>query len=346
MLQLNQNDVAAFEKAIRNAGNTVILSHVNPDGDALGSSTAMLSFMMAEGRNADIILPSDIADTIKFIQDESCAAKTTVAAGNMVRARELISAADLIICLDFNILSRIEELGELVRESKAFKILVDHHPGPETEAFDIVFSRTDVSSASEHLFWILRTVVGGDASRLPERCAYALMSGMTTDSNNFGNSVFPTTLEMASELIAAGVDREDIICNIYNSYSEARLRAMGYILQKMKITPEGVAILTLSQKEHEQLGLKDGDTEGFVNLPLGIRDVRLSIFVRENIDRVRVSLRSKRGTDCNEIAGRYFHGGGHVLASGGKILVGQDVRKFAQVEDYVETIMKEYFAGK
>lgn len=343
MLRLDSGDIKTLQNAVRQASKPVVISHVNPDGDAVGSSTAMLSYLLSLGKDARIVLPSEIAATLSFIQDEESAARTLTAEGHKIEATALISAADLIICVDFNTLSRIDAVGDMVRSSSAVKVLIDHHPGPERDAFDLVFSETEVSSASEIVFWILKALCGG-ADRLPGRSPYALLCGMTTDSNNFGNSTFPSTLEMASELIAAGVDREDILAHIYNSYRQERLRAMAHVLGKMKITDNGVAILTLSEKENRDLGLQEGETEGFVNLPLAALDVRLSIFARQNIDAVRVSLRSKRGTSCNEIAHRYFHGGGHVLASGGKIFIPQDVKNFSSVEDYIKRVTDEYFA--
>ena len=167
---------------------------------------------------------------------------------------------------------------------------------------------------------------------------------MTTDTNNFGNSVFPTTLEMASQLLEAGVKRDDIISHIYHCHRVNRLRAMGYLLDNMEITPQGVAIVTLSQKELSKFSLLEGETEGFVNLPLAIKKVRLSIFVKEAPDRLRVSLRSKKGTSANQAAKEYFNGGGHILASGGRLSIGKEVESFDDVRPYIRKFSCEFFA--
>lgn len=151
------------------------------------------------------------------------------------------------------------------------------------------------------------------------------MCGMTTDTNNFANSVFPGTLSMASGLLEAGVDRDAIIGHIYNEYRENRVRAMARLLADMKITPEGVAIMVLDKGTQDSLDIREGETEGFVNIPLSIKDVKISIFAREDGPLFRVSVRSKRGWSANSMAIRFFHGGGHEQAAGGRILIPEDI---------------------
>ena len=192
---------------------------------------------------------------------------------------------DLVACLDFNSLSRTGELEPLLRTLTCPKVMIDHHPQPEADGFELVFSETCVSSASELLFHVLMSMpdVASDASRLPGRAAESLMAGMTTDTNNFANSVFPSTFSMASALLAAGVDRDSLLSRLYNSYRESRFRAMGvYLKDKMRITEYGVAYSIFNREDIFRLGLKDGDTEGFVNLPLGLERVKMSIFLRED----------------------------------------------------------------
>jgi phosphoesterase RecJ-like protein len=178
--------------------------------------------------------------------------------------------------------------------------------------------------------------IGGKVENLPLTSLNALMAGMTTDTNNFANSVWPGTLEMASELLAAGVDRDAILCNLYNSYRENRLRLMAYLVgEKMKITPQGAAYMILDKETQERFDFQEGESEGFVNIPLSIKDVIMSIFLTAEEDRFRVSLRSKRGISANRFAMEYFNGGGHEMAAGGKLPYGTGMTSPEDAEAYI-----------
>ncbi|MBO4476002.1 MAG: DHH family phosphoesterase, partial [Bacteroidales bacterium] len=288
-MNLSENTVL-LSKWIDDASRICTVCHTNPDGDALGSSAAVFFYLTeCRGKSVTTLLPDAPSQSVEFILD----GVNYLSGGR--QAVDAISACDLLICLDFNVLSRTESLRDACTSFAGRKVLIDHHVGPEAEAFDLCFSDTGVSSASELLYEILMRMPGvdGDARRLPARTAYALMAGMTTDTNNFANSVFPGTLRMASALLEAGVDREDILCRLYSSGREERLRAQGDILRdRLVITPEGAAIIVLTADVLRSYALLDGETEGFVNIPLEVKEVRLSIFAREEDGRFRVSLRS------------------------------------------------------
>ena len=227
-------------------------------------------------------------------------------------------------------------------------MLFDHHLSPDRAAFDLVFSRTEVSSACEVLFDTLLALpdIAGDAGKLPAACTYALMTGMTTDTNNFANSVFPGTLRMASALLAAGTDRDDILARLYNRYRENRFRLMGYLLSEvLQITPEGVAYMILRKEDQLRFNMRQGETEGFVNLPLGIDRVRMSLFLTEQEDHFRVSVRSKKGTSANRMAASRFHGGGHELAAGGKLYFPADIPGPDDAQAYILKGIEGFFEG-
>ena len=206
----------------------------------------------------------------------------------------------------------------------------------------------ELSSTCELLYWLLLSLPGvGTAGRLPGAVLGSLMTGMTTDTNNFANSVFPSTLRMASELLAAGVDREALLDRLYHDYRENRLRAMGACLQeRMRITPEGAALMVLDRAFLRRFDLQDGETEGFVNLPLGIGRVRLSVFLREDEGHFRVSVRSKRGVAANRLAAEAFHGGGHACAAGGKLHFPQDIPDRELAAQYVETVTARFMRNE
>ena len=323
----------------------VITTHARPDGDAVGSATAMLSFLTeAMGKDAALVFPTEAPENLQFIIPSHLKEKVGVgpAAGEAA-----LDGCDLLICLDFNCFSRTEALQDLFASARAAKILIDHHVGPDEAAFDLVFSETAVSSASELLFHILKTLppCGGDASRLPAGCATALMAGMTTDTNNFGNSVYPSTFAMASDLLAAGVDRERILDEIYHTCPETRIRLMGHVFEDLlSITPEGAAYIVLRKADLERFNVREGDTEGFVNIPLTIRNVRLSAFIKEDDGFFRVSLRSRRDVSARQLALKYFHGGGHEQAAGGKILLPDDIPSGEALVPWLDHILKTYLS--
>jgi phosphoesterase RecJ-like protein len=333
-------DIALLSFWIDEAKVISVISHERPDGDAAGSSAAMLSYLRSvRGKDAAAILPDPVPENAAFVLDGMGLIT------DHSEAALRIQSSDLLICLDFNTLSRVEAISEPIRAFKGRKVLIDHHQEPDRQSFGLCISETRISSACELLYRVLLGMpdICGDAKKLPAATSRALMTGMTTDTNNFANSVFPGTLRMASELLDAGVDRDDIIERLYQSERPNRLAAMGEVLsERMKVLPCGAAVIILPQSFFDRHALLDGETEGFVNLPLAIKDVRLSILAREDGGKFRVSIRSKRGVSARSLAKSSFHGGGHEQASGGKILIPQDIAAPADAESYVSEITARF----
>lgn len=333
---------------IDQAGRIALFTHINPDGDALGSTIGMMGFLDSLDKESTLFLPSSQGSSLDFIIPEHYHDRVIVYSEERAeQIRESVQRCDLIIGLDFNTLERIKPLDSILREAAGYKILIDHHVAPQSEYFDLVHSCTEVSSACELLYTILKghPSIAGDASKLSVITREALMTGMTTDSNNFSNSVYPGTLAMASELLQAGTDREKIIQNIYFKYPLRRLRAEGYVLgELMHITPEGLGYIILDRETQTRFGLQEGDTEGFVNQPLSLECVRMSIMLKQELtgNKIRVSLRSKRGTSARECSGLYFHGGGHELASGGKLIIGEDLSCIEDAAEYLRNVSRMF----
>ena len=329
------SNIASLYKALRKSANTVIVTHMKPDGDAAGSTTAMYHFMKANtNAQLKIVLNDRFQQTLEFLAEGDIKKDICVYADDAESAVRAIEAADTIICLDFNAFHRTDRLSSHLEASGAFKILIDHHLHPDLDCFDLAFTQTDISSACELLYHILMAMpqVSQDASKLPSPAAVSLMTGMTTDTNNFANSVYPSTLIMASTLLAAGVDRDYILTRLYNQYSESRLRLMGHMMKDLlRITEDGAAYIILDLKTQREYDIKEGDTEGFVNMPLSIAHVRMSLLLKEDADRIRVSIRSKKGTSANRCARLHFNGGGHENAAGGRLDIPID-----EVEDYIK----------
>ena len=335
MKDITPDNIKTFVRLIEEARRPIIVTHAKPDGDAIGSSTAMFHFLGLCGKEDRLLVLNDNCPRfLGFIRESIPQEALVIREENQQRAFDAIEKADLIICLDFHAFHRTGMLEKPLAESKAKKILIDHHLDPDRSLYDLSFSKNDISSASELLFWILMATpqINGKAENLPSAGSTALMTGMTTDTNNFGNSVYPSTLVMASDLLRAGVDRDMILQKINQEHSESRLRLKGFMLKDlMKITKDGVAYMVLDKKAQYGYKMQEGDTEGFVNEPLSIAKVKMSIFAREESGEVRISIRSKRGTSANRCAKLFFNGGGHENAAGGKLYMPID-----QVEEYIE----------
>lgn len=332
-------DIEVLDKMTGSASRITIAVHTHPDGDAVGSGTALLFYLTEiRGKDAVLIVPDSIPDTLSFITEGVVPERLMVFDNEPDRAADRIASSDLVFCLDCGSFSRTAGMETALRNSKAGKVMIDHHLNPERECFDLAFSETEISSASELLYDVLMKMpdVNGNATALPCGCAAALLTGMTTDTNNFANSVFPGTLEMAATLIGAGVDRDEILSRLYNNYRENRLRLMGFLMsERLKITPDGVAYIILDEDIQKRFDFRRGESEGFVNMPLSIAAVRMSIFLTQEGDVLRVSVRSKKGTSANVCAATYFNGGGHEQAAGGKLVIGKDLGSVSDVEAYI-----------
>ena len=340
MEALLSEHIEAFKGAVAACRSAVIVVHTHPDGDALGSAVAMRRYLLSKGKTVAAIYPDTFPETLSFLTEGECLID---AEKSPEEAAAALKNCDTLFVLDMNAFRRAEVLAPLLRSCPAKrKVLIDHHLNPAVDEFDTVFSHQDVSSACELLFWFLLGAEG-DARRLPAKTNYALMTGMTTDTNNFANSVYPSTLEMASILLAAGVDRDEIVSRLYQSYSEARIRAFAALLgQRMEILPGGVASIVVDEAFQKAYPLQEGETEGLVNIPLGIGEVCMSIFSRWSGDHYRVSIRSKRGVSANRLAAGYFHGGGHELAAGGKIFVPSDIPDQASAQAHIASCVAQF----
>lgn len=319
---------------IEHADNIVIVTHEHPDGDAAGSSSALAEYLRIKGKRQVSIIREPLPHTLLFIDPSPTFYEDAAVA--------LIEKADLILCTDFCEPSRCGYPAEALEHSRAKKILFDHHMGAQKEKFDVLFSQTDISSSCEVVYYVLKELCTDDTERreiLSGKCGFCLMAGMTTDTNNFSCATFSSTLQMASELLSYGIDRNRIVFELYNRYRENRVRAFAHILSEhFSIREDGIAIIKVSNDIWHRFGLQEGELENLVNVPLSIDKVKISIYLREDPSAIRVSIRSKEGWSARDIARKYFHGGGHELASGGKLLIGEDVGGFGELDNYLEKI--------
>ena len=343
MQAVSQENIRAFREAIQQSTRIAVVGHTHPDGDALGSCTALSLWLAGRGKAVSCIFPDTPADNLLFILSPKV--NYLYGDAHAAAARKALEACELLIQLDCNQFSRTEGLAPFLEASSAQKILIDHHLNPDRESFDIVFSTPEISSASELLYWVLKAAEGDTLGTLGlgMTIGTALMAGMTTDTNNFANSVFPSTFRMASELIAAGVNRDALLQQLYSSYRENRVRLMGYMqYEGLKVLPEGAAYMILTKEIMTRFDLREGESEGLVNVPLSIGAVKLSVLLKEDDGHFRVSVRSKNGTSAQQLAVRFFHGGGHENASGGKLFIGPDIANAQAAEAYVLNALKTF----
>lgn len=313
---IEQANIDHFAKWLDRAEKIVIVAHVSPDGDAIGSSLGMWHFLNGQDKMVNVIVPNAFPDFLKWMPGSK-----EILLYDRYRefADKLIADADVICCLDFNAIHRIDGMADSVLASKGRKILIDHHLHPEDFA-RIVISHPNISSTSELVFRLICRM--GYFEDITKECAECIYTGMMTDTGGFTyNSNNPEIYFIISELLSKGIDKDAIYRKVFNTYSESRLRLMGYVLTQMQVFAEHhAALITLTQKEQNGFQYIRGDSEGFVNIPLSIKGVLFSCFLREDTEKhmIKVSLRSVGSFPCNQVAAEYFGGGGHLNASGGE----------------------------
>lgn len=345
---IEQAKIDHFAKWFERAERIVIVSHVSPDGDAIGSSLGLAHFLDSQDKTVNVIVPNAFPDFLKWMPGS----KDILLYDRYKEfADKLIGEADVICCLDFNTLTRIAEMADAVAASPARKILIDHHLHPE-EFCQIIISHPEISSTSELVFRLIcRMGYFDEISREGAECIY---TGMMTDTGGFTyNSNNREIYFIISELLSKGIDKDEIYRKVYNTYSESRLRLMGYVLSHMKVYREyHSALISLTKEEQGQFDYIKGDSEGFVNIPLSIKNVCFSCFLREDTERkmIKVSLRSVGTFPCNRLAAEFFNGGGHLNASGGEFYGTMDEAKrvFEKALEKYKTLLTEgnTFASK
>ncbi|MEG1562695.1 MAG: DHH family phosphoesterase [Bacteroides sp.] len=338
---IDQSKIDHFSKWIERADKIVIVSHVSPDGDAIGASLGLYHFLTSQDKNVNVIVPNAFPDFLKWMPGSK---EVLLYDRYKEFADKLIAEADVICCLDFNALNRIEDMGAAVAASPAHKVMIDHHLHPE-DFCSVILSYPALSSTSELIFRLICRM--GDFSEISREGAACIYTGMMTDTGGFTyNSNSREIYFIISELLSKGIDKDDIYRKVYNTYSESRLRLMGYVLANMRVYADhNAALISLTCKEQGQFDYIKGDSEGFVNIPLTIKNVCFSCFLREDRERplIKISLRSVGTFPCNKLAAEFFHGGGHLNASGGEYYgtMEEAVKVFEQALEKYKPLLKE-----
>lgn len=317
--------------------NIVIFTHLSPDGDAMGSSLGLYHYLHLLGKKATIIVPNRFPPFLAWMPG----AEQILAFDEQAEeAKAAVHGADLAFCLDFNEPKRIGDAAALLPLLSCPKVLIDHHLHPAVDMVDVVISYSQAPAASYlvlELINMLMHATDSAVTSISQEMATCLYTGLMTDTGNFAfNSNNPDLYEMIAELLRAGINKDQIYDAVFNQYSVDRLRFTGYCLyHKMRIFPKyHTALIALTAEELKRFNFQSGDAEGIVNMPLQIGSIRYSCFMREDVDKIKISFRSQGNRPVNEFAHAFFNGGGHMNAAGGEF--------FGSVADAVKLFEDNY----
>ena len=336
---MTHQEIIEVQELLSTRKSIVIVTHKNPDGDAMGSSLGMYNYLIRKKHNVKVVTPNGYPTFLQWLPGDD---KVIEYSEHPDKAESVIKKADIIFCLDFNALRRIEEVGVLVKKSKAIKILIDHHLQPEKFAKYMLCDKRACSTSQLVYDFI---VLLGDKKLINKKVANCLYAGIMTDTLNFRiGTTSAHTHHVTAELIGAGAQNTLAYTNIFDTNTENRVRLLGYSLQKMTLLKEfNAAFITLSATELKKFNFQKGDTEGLVNYPLSVEGIKFSALFLEMKDEVKISFRSKGVFDVNKFARKHFSGGGHLNAAGGEahIMLDEVVTNFVNLlPEYKDELLR------
>lgn len=325
------SEIQELKTLLQESKKIAIIPHRNPDGDAIGSTTALHQYLKGLGHNSTIIAPNDYPNFLKWIPSESSIIKYE---SDIEKAKQILLEAELIFTLDFNHFSRTGIMEEALNESKGTFVMIDHHQAPDSYA-KYMYSDTGMSSTCQMVYHFIEMM--GDLDKITSDIATSIYTGIMTDTGSFRfRSTTSTTHRVIADLIDRGADNTAIHQNIYDTNTYSRLQLQGVALKNLQVVPEyRTAYITLSQEELDRHKFKKGDTEGFVNFGLSLEGIIFAAIFIENRKEsiIKISLRSKGSFSVNEFSRVHFEGGGHTNAAGGKSdeTLRQTVEKFISI---------------
>ncbi len=308
-------DVSALQELLKEPKEVMITTHHKPDADALGSSLGLAGYLKKKGHRVTVVTPSDYPAFLNWMNGNDDVIVYSPKNDELVQ--RIISESQVIFCLDFSVLSRINEMGEYIRNAKGTKVLVDHHLQPEDFA-EIAFSNTNAAATAEIVYDLIKGL--GDGDLIDTNIGECLYAGIMTDTGSFRHpSTSPNVHLIIADLLNVGVKTSNIHRLIYDSSSELRLRFLGYVLkEKLVVLNEyNTAYIPITSEELKAYDSKTGDTEGLVNYALSIEGIVFAALIIDRSQAVKMSFRSVGDFSSNEFARDHFNGGGHKNAAGG-----------------------------
>lgn len=306
-------NIEALKTFLSTQRKVAIVSHRNPDGDAIGSSLALFHYLSRYGHDATVAVPSDFPRILNFLPGSEY---ILVHDRDANKTDEMVNEADIVFCLDFNALHRIDKLGETIAARDIPKVMIDHHLFPEDFA-DYGLVDTTASSTCELIYDFIGLL--DDLKTLDHVIAECIFSGILTDTGSFKYGTSSKLFKIVSELKDKGVNDVELQNNLFNSQSIKQIRLLGYCLTTgLELYPEyGTGFIVLTKEDYKKFHIKRGDTEGIVNYLLSMRAIKFGALISERDGFVKLSLRSKGDFNVQEIASNHFNGGGHKNAAGG-----------------------------
>jgi phosphoesterase RecJ-like protein len=309
-------DFKSVKELLASNKNIVITTHRSPDGDAIGSSLALHHLLVAHGHDVTVLVPDQFPPFLSWMKGSE---SIVIYELSKIRSREAIDKSDIIFSLDYNNLSRIAELGDLVEQKQVTKILIDHHLDPSHD-FDFSMSDTSASSTAQ-MIYSFAVEVGLD-HYIDQKVAECIYAGIMTDTGSFKfSSTSADTHRVVASLMDKGLVPERVHSSIFDTNSFSRLKLLGFTLsERFEFDQEKkISILRLSEEDKNEYNYQKGDTEGFVNYGLSVNGSKMAVFLSEDEGCTKFSFRSKGELDVNKIARAHFNGGGHKNAAGGKL---------------------------
>lgn len=304
---------------IKEAKKVAVLTHTNPDGDAIGSSLALALALDKMGLDSQVVIPDGLPDFLRWLPGIE---RSTTFAYKQEKAIKIIEDADMIFCLDFNDPNRLNGVEEFLNKSEAKKVLIDHHQDPHSFT-DIIISETWRGSVGEMIYLFMKEILPEDI--MDKDIATCLYVAIMTDTGNFSyGSSYPEIFHIVGDLMTYDLEKDRIYSNVYDAFSEDRMRLQGYCMQeKMVVLPQfHTAYISLTEGELKRFNHRKGDTEGFVNIPFSVKGIKFTALFIEKKDRIKVSFRSRGKFPVNKVATEHYHGGGHINAAGGDSFTG------------------------
>jgi len=332
-------NIDALKEILSTPKDITIVSHRNPDGDAIGSSLGLFHYLDQSLHSIKIIVPSEFPAFLAWLPNVHDIMVFDI---EPEETTKVLEKSDIVFCLDFNSLDRIDKVGDVIARLNCTKVMIDHHLFPEDFA-DFVLSDTSASSTCELVFDFITLL--GDKHKINLNVGESLYTGILTDTGSFKYATSAKLFRIAGELLAIGVDDIKIQDLVFNSLNEKHLRIMGHVFHnRLEILPEfHTAIIVLTKQDYEYFDIKRGDTEGLVNMLLKMRHVKMAVFIHEQPTITKISLRSKGDFSVQEICQKHFRGGGHRNAAGGSSYIGlrPTVGKFKGIlPEYKEALDK------
>ncbi len=327
---LTAEQITQLIQLLSEKSRIVLTTHTNPDGDAIGSSMAMLRYLQKKGHEVTAIVPNQFPGFLSWIPEVG---EMLIYEENAKVCQQALQDAELVFCLDYNALSRVGVLTDVLKKTKAPRILIDHHIEPETASFAYCFSTTNTSSTAELVYNFIDVM--GDTDLIDREMAECLYTGIITDTGSFSFSANnEETYRVTAELIRNGLDALKIHRLIYDTFSENRLRLLGHAISNRMLIWDDLhtALIYFNKSDLQQFNYQVGDAEGIVNFPLSMEKINLSILITERDKKIRMSFRSKGDFSVNELTRKYFNGGGHKNAAGGTF--------YKSIDETIEKIKK------